>query len=140
MFNKALAFGLVLATAACAPPTDPASQAEPASAPSPSVSVARWTPPQPQMMSVGAGALGVETNCLVLLGFGEGPVLLVFPYGQGAWDDAKRVFVWRGAEYRLNDPITVNGGGAAPDSGSLGAGAHDLAGCAVEGRQLFLVS
>jgi hypothetical protein len=105
------------------------------------VRVARWSrnPAGGSMVAALEGTLGVANNCLVKSGnYYDPPMLLVFPYGSGVWDDAKRSFTYKGKEIRIGEPISL-GGGTIPNLDYLKKGKYkyDVPDCGT--TYLFLV-
>lgn len=84
------------------------------------IRVARWSrdPKGGSLLAVLKGRLGIANNCLVMQDHqGAPPILLIFPYDSGVWDDAKRTFTYEGKVIRIGETIKVGGGSIQnPDS------------------------
>jgi hypothetical protein len=79
------------------------------------VRVARWSQPDREGMdALNGGTLAIVNNCLVITNQGAPPILPIFPYGIGVWDDAKQTFTFEGKVIRIGETIQV-GGGRIPD-------------------------
>jgi predicted small secreted protein len=105
------------------------------------VRIARWSrnPNGPSMAAVLVGKLGIVKNCLVVNNEDAPPTLLIFPYGTGVWDDAKRRFTYAGKVIGIGKPIKVGGGTINPNLDYLkGTGKYDVPDCGT--TNLFLVS
>lgn len=76
------------------------------------VRVARWSQPanSASLSAQMGGTLAVVNNCLVISNKEIPPMLPIFPYDSGVWDDAKRTFTYKGKVIRIGDPIEVGGG------------------------------
>jgi hypothetical protein len=77
------------------------------------VRVARWSrdPNGPVPSALLKGRLAIINNCLVMQNHqGAPPTLLIFPYRNGVWDDAKQTFTYEGKVIRIGEPIEVGGG------------------------------
>jgi hypothetical protein len=103
--------------------------------------VARWSrnPNSVSMTALKVGTLGIANNCLVMNNKGGRPTLLIFPYGSGVWDDAKRSFTYDGKVIRIGEPIRV-GGGSIQNLDTLKwkeTGKYDVPDCGI--TDLFLV-
>jgi hypothetical protein len=79
------------------------------------VRVARWSQPDREGMdALNGGTLDIVNNCLVMTNQDAPPILPIFPYGIGVWDDAKQTFTFEGKVIRIGETIQV-GGGRIPD-------------------------
>ena len=100
-----------------APPTNttsiPTAEAEnPPPVAGEAVRVARWSrnPNGLIMAALKVGTLAIVNNCLVMSNKDAPPTLLIFPYRNGVWDDAKRTFTYEGKVIGIGSPIKVGGG------------------------------
>jgi hypothetical protein len=103
--------------------------------------VARWSrnPEGPSMQALLGGTLGIANNCLVSTNKDARPTLLIFPYGSGVWDGARRSFTYKGKMIGIGEPIRV-GGGTIQNLDVLkwkGTGKYDVPDCGT--TSLFLV-
>ena len=89
------------------------------------------------MVALVSGALAVVDGYLALTVPESAPLVLVFPYASGEWDEAAGTLSYEGAVYRLGDPTQVGGGTVGRDSHRLGDGARSVPPCGVD--RLFLV-
>jgi hypothetical protein len=82
------------------------------------VRVARWAknPNGGGMTALVVGSLAVVNNCLVISSKDAPPILPIFPYGTGVWDDAKQTFTYRGKVIRIGETIETGGGGIQLDT------------------------
>jgi len=97
------------------------------------VRVARWSrdPKGGSLLALQEGTLGIANNCLVMNSKDAPPTLLIFPYGSGVWDDAKRTFTFEGKVIRIGEPIKV-GGGSTQNLDKLKAyGKYDVPDCGI---------
>jgi hypothetical protein len=103
------------------------------------VRVARWSrdPNGPSMLAPLVATLGIANNCLVMTNKGFPPTLLIFPYGSGVWDDAKRSFTYKGKVIGIGESIRV-GGGTISNLDRLKGVKYDVPDCGKIGS-LFLV-
>jgi hypothetical protein len=78
------------------------------------VRIARWSQPQsPTRTGWDAqlsGTLAIFNNCLVATTSASSPTLLIFPYENGVWDDAKQTFTYDGNVMRIGETIHLRGG------------------------------
>jgi hypothetical protein len=68
------------------------------------------------MTALVVGSLAVVNNCLVISSKDAPPILPIFPYGTGVWDDAKQTFTYRGKVIRIGETIETGGGGIQLDT------------------------
>ena len=103
------------------------------------VRVARWSrdPNGLSMLAPLVATLGIANNCLVMTNKDFPPTLLIFPYGSGVWDDAKRSFTYKGKVIGIGESIRV-GGGTIPNLDRLKGVKYDVPDCGKIGS-LFLV-
>lgn len=93
--------------------TVPTAKAEspPTPATGDAVRVARWWPNPKGAFPLAPlkGRLAVVNNCLVMSNDGP-PMLPIFPYGIGVWDDAKQAFTFKGKVIGIGETIEAGGG------------------------------
>jgi hypothetical protein len=99
------------------------------------VRVARWSkdPKGGSLLALQRGTLGIVNNCLVMNDNDKNapPTLLIFPYDNGVWDDAKQTFTFEGKVIKIGEPIKV-GGGSIQDLDQLKAyGKYDVPNCGI---------
>jgi hypothetical protein len=76
------------------------------------VRVARWSQSEHRvgMDVMLTGTLAISNNCLVVTTLDSAPMLLIFPYGVGVWDDAKQTLTLDGKVMRIGETIRLRGG------------------------------
>jgi hypothetical protein len=76
------------------------------------VRVARWSQSEHRvgMDVMLTGTLAIFNNCLVATTLDSSPMLLIFPYGVGVWDDAKQTLTLDGKVMRIGETIRLRGG------------------------------
>jgi hypothetical protein len=111
----------------------PTTEAEnPSPAVSDAVRVARWSRnlDGPAPLAPLKGRLAIVNNCLVIQNHqGDPPTLLIFPYDNGVWDDAKRTFTFGGKVIRIGEFIEVTGGSIKNRDHLKAFGKYDVPDC-----------
>ena len=105
--------------------------------------VARWTPGPTPLTSNWTGELQLLDGCIAV---GSRQMLLLFPYGEGEWNNARQTLSYDGKSYAIGDRISlkgdairlfVDGGKAEYQSDSADLGKHDFRSC--NGYEIFRV-
>jgi hypothetical protein len=119
-----------------APPTNtgtvPTAKPEnPTPATGDAVRVARWSrhPNGPVPLAPLKGRLAVVNNCLVTNDSKGNPILLIFPYDRGVWDDAKQTFTFEGKVIKIGEPIELTGGSIQNLDDLKAFGKYDVPDC-----------
>jgi hypothetical protein len=97
------------------------------------VRVARWAKGQnwPSMAARLVGTLAVVNNCLVMSYEDAPPMLPIFPYGIGVWDDAKQTFTFKGKVIGIGETIEFGGGGIDLDTLKEDGIKYDVPDCGI---------
>jgi hypothetical protein len=93
-------------------PSIPAAEAKtPPPATGKAVRVARWSrnPKLPAPLAPLNGTLAIVNNCLVVKYGDVNTTVVVFPYRNAVWNDAKRTFTYEGKVIRIGEPISLTG-------------------------------
>ena len=111
------------------------------------VQLARWTPGAIPIRANWKGKLALFHGCLALER-GPNPMLIVFPFGEGAWDAKRQRLLYRDKEYAIGDPIDfadgdfihlfIDKGKAERLADTPDLGKTDFRRC--DGYELFLVN
>lgn len=105
--------------------------------------LARWTPGPTPLTSNWTGDLRLLDGCIAV---GSRQMLLLFPYGEGEWNNARQTLSYDGKSYAVGDRISlkgdtirlfVDGGKAEYQSDSADLGKHDFRSC--NGYEIFRV-
>jgi hypothetical protein len=95
------------------------------------VRVARWSrdPNGPVPLAPLNGRLAIVNNCLVTHDSKDNPILLIFPYDRGVWDDAKQTFTFEGKVIGIGEPIELTGGSIQNLDDLKAFGKYDVPDC-----------
>lgn len=105
--------------------------------------MARWTPGLTPLTSNWTGDLRLRDGCLAV---GSRQMLLLFPHGEGEWNNARQTLSYDGKSYAIGDRISlkgdtirlfVDGGEAEYQSDSPDLGKHDFRSC--NGYEIFRI-
>jgi hypothetical protein len=105
--------------------------------PSPSVGntvrVARWSknPKGGSLLAPLEGSIAIINNCLVMKNKDAPPTLLVFPYGEGVWDNAEQTFTFRGKVIKIGESIKGGGGNLKNPDELKVYGKYDVPDCGI---------
>ncbi len=99
------------------------------------VRVARWSrnPKLPTPVALLNGTLAIVNNCLVVKHKDLSATVVVFPYGRGVWNDAKRTFTYEGKVIRIGEPISFGGGYLQNLDRLKEYGKYDVPDCGING-------
>ncbi len=97
------------------------------------VRVARWAknPNGGSMTARLVGTLAVVNNCLVMSYEDAPPMLPIFPYGIGVWDDAKQTFTFKGKAIGIGETIEFGGGSIGLDTLKEDGIKYDVPNCGI---------